>query len=166
MSASNEPCENGVTKSVRMVSRNIFWSCRSLVSNHGWPMEARIAKAKRGAFVTRPCVGYVKVSKDGRLEKNPDQRVQRAITLLFSKALEVGSAHGAMTWFIEQGLQIPVGNANGEVYTVEDRAPRVHPWVNESGAGVLLEWKRLRVPIAYTGFNTMSYGFANTGVGS
>ena len=41
-----------------------------------------------------------------------------------------------------------------ELYAVEDRTPRVYPWLNEPGGGILREWKPSRPRIASTVCNT------------
>ena len=46
--------------------------------------EALKQKARRGALVLGVAAGYVKVGRD-RIEKNPDQRVQGALQLVFSR---------------------------------------------------------------------------------
>src|SRR2546421_1748737 len=53
-------------------------------------VEARHAKAKRGELLITAPVGYVK-SEEQRLEKNPDRRVQEAISLVFRKFRELGT---------------------------------------------------------------------------
>jgi DNA invertase Pin-like site-specific DNA recombinase len=69
-------------------------------------LEARRQKAARGELVIIAPVGYVK-THDQRLEKDPDQRVQHAIELVFEKFLELGTVRQALMWFIEQGLALP-----------------------------------------------------------
>ena len=54
-------------------------------------VEARRAKARRGELVITPPVGFIK-TPDQRLEKDPDRRVQHAITLIFTKFFELGGA--------------------------------------------------------------------------
>jgi len=46
--------------------------------------EGLLAKARRGALILGLPVGYVQ-TRDGRIEKHPDQRVQHAIKLAFAK---------------------------------------------------------------------------------
>jgi len=53
--------------------------------------EALKQKARRGALILGVAPGYVKVGRD-RIEKNPDQRVQDALQLVFSKFAEFQSA--------------------------------------------------------------------------
>lgn len=52
-------------------------------------VEARHAKAKRGKLLITAPVGYVK-SEEQRLEKNPDRRVQEAISLVVSQITQCG----------------------------------------------------------------------------
>src|SRR6056297_1337229 len=54
---------------------------------------ARYEKARRGELVVAAPVGFVKVAD--RLEKDRDRRVQEAISLVFDKVAELGSAASA-----------------------------------------------------------------------
>ncbi len=77
-------------------------------------VEARREKARRGELIVIAPVGFQK-TEDQRLEKDPDQRVQQAIRLVFAKFLELGSVRQTLWWFIEHEVALPVGRPHGEI---------------------------------------------------
>ena len=84
--------------------------------------EALRQKAMRGALFLRVAAGYVKVGRD-RIEKDPDQRVQGALKLLFAKFAEFHSARQVHIWFRDEGIELPVKAHNPEADGVVWRLP-------------------------------------------
>ena len=84
--------------------------------------EALKQKACRGALVLGVAAGYVKVGRD-RIEKNPDQRVQEAIGLVFTKFAEFQSARQTHIWLRDEGIELPAKSRRGEAHGVVWRLP-------------------------------------------
>jgi hypothetical protein len=47
-------------------------------------------------------------NSSGKIEKDPDQRVQQAMELVFSKMLELGSVRQTLFWFRQENAPLPV----------------------------------------------------------
>src|SRR5215471_13236271 len=75
--------------------------------------EALKQKARRGALFLRVAAGYVKAGRD-RIEKDPDQRVRDALTLVFSKFGEFQSVRQVHVWLRDEGIALPVKSHDTE----------------------------------------------------
>src|SRR5712672_3438228 len=75
--------------------------------------EALKQKARRGALLLWVAAGYVKAGR-WRLEKDPDQRVQDALKLVFAKFAEFQSARQVHIWLRDEGIELPVKAHNTE----------------------------------------------------
>src|SRR6201989_3384909 len=84
--------------------------------------EALRQMARRGALVLGVAAGYVKVGRD-RIEKNPDQRVQDALHLVFTKFAELQSARQVHIWLRDDGIELPAKSRRGEAHGVVWRLP-------------------------------------------
>lgn len=69
-------------------------------------LEARRQKAGRGELEVNLPVGLC-WGTDGKIEKDPDQRVQRAIEMVFSKHSELGSVRQVLIWFRQHNVSLP-----------------------------------------------------------
>jgi DNA invertase Pin-like site-specific DNA recombinase len=70
--------------------------------------EALKQKARRGALFLGVAAGYVRIGHD-RIEKDPDQRVQDALRLVFTKFAELQSVRQVHVWLRDEGIALPVG---------------------------------------------------------
>src|SRR6266702_4229468 len=69
--------------------------------------EALKQKARRGALFLSVAAGYVRAGRD-RIEKDPDQRVQDALRLVFAKFAEFQSVRQVHVWLRDEGIALPV----------------------------------------------------------
>ena len=94
-------------------------------------LSARYEKARRGELVVAAPVGFVKAGD--RYEKDPDRRVQEAITLVFDKVEELGSARQALCWFHEHNLDLPVKQNNGNTIWRRPNYSAIHRMIDKPG---------------------------------
>ena len=78
--------------------------------------EALRQKARRGELFMTVAIGYVRTSKD-RIEKDPDRRVQEAISLVFAKFAELQSVRQVHLWLRDEKMPLPA-----VIYGAEGRA--------------------------------------------
>jgi len=112
-------------------------------------LSARYEKAKRGELVVAAPVGFVKAGD--RLEKDPDRRVQQAITLVFDKVAELGSARQALLWFHEHGLDLPTRRNNGDVTWRRPSYATIHRMIDNPIYGGAYAYGKTGVATGYDG---------------
>ena len=69
-------------------------------------LEAIRQKAGRGELQFLLPVGLCWTAA-GKIEKDPDQRVQQAIQLVFAKMMELGSVRQVLLWFRQESVSLP-----------------------------------------------------------
>lgn len=116
-------------------------------------LSARYEKARRGELVVTVPVGFVKAGD--RIEKDPDRRIQEAIALVFNKNAELGSARQALLWFLEQGLDLPVRYANGEVIWRRPNYATIHRMIANPIYGGAYAYGKSRSVPGYDGRSGM-----------
>ena len=70
-------------------------------------VEAIRQKARRGELQYCLPVGYLWTA-DGKIEMDPDQRVQQALRSVFSKMTELGSVRQVLLWFRRERVELPM----------------------------------------------------------
>jgi excisionase family DNA binding protein len=88
-------------------------------------LEAMRQKARRGELHLTVAVGYVK-TEDGRLEKDPDRRVQDGISLVFRKFADLQSVRQVLLWFRQENVLVPAIVQGRGKRPIEWKAPVYH----------------------------------------
>ena len=94
-------------------------------------------------------VGFVKA--DGRLEKDPDRRVQEAICLVFAKVAELGSARQALLWFHAHALDLPARRNNGDLVWRRPCYATIHRMIANPIYGGAYAYGRTGIAAEYDG---------------
>ncbi|HJX19890.1 MAG TPA: recombinase family protein, partial [Steroidobacteraceae bacterium] len=69
--------------------------------------EALKQKARRGALFLGVAAGYLRIGRD-RIDMDPDQRVQDALRLVFTKFTELQSVRQVHVWLRDECIRLPV----------------------------------------------------------
>jgi DNA invertase Pin-like site-specific DNA recombinase len=76
--------------------------------------RGRMNKAQRGEMFHSAPVGYV-MNVHGVVEKDPDERAQSAVQLIFDKFDELGSCHAVFHYFVREHIELPLHDYYGKI---------------------------------------------------
>jgi DNA invertase Pin-like site-specific DNA recombinase len=85
-------------------------------------LQGKEAKARRGKLSWTLTPGYV-LDLDGRVVKDPDQRIQQAISLIFRMFHKLGSLRKTHRWLRENGIEVPVNKSCAGQFQLTWQAP-------------------------------------------
>lgn len=77
--------------------------------------RGRMNKAQRGEMFHGAPAGYVK-NVHGVVEKDPDERAQSAVQLVFDKFEELGSCHAVFHYFVREHIELPLRDSYGNTH--------------------------------------------------
>ena len=112
-----------------LLNDRLLLGLKGQMSEYEWSLirqrslEAIHQKARRGDLRIPIPVGFTWTG-DGRIEKDPDQRVQQALDLVFRKMTELGSMRQVLIWFREEQVCLPAVAPHGGPSPIIWKLPR------------------------------------------
>jgi len=95
-------------------------------------------KAERGELFNNVPIGYVR-ARGGRLEQDPDRRVQEAVALVFQKFRELGTVRQVLLWLHHEDIKLPATgrgtDEDGPIWKTPVYNTVYHMLVNPTYAG-------------------------------
>jgi excisionase family DNA binding protein len=85
-------------------------------------LEALKQKARRGELFMTVAIGYLKMAHD-RIEKDPDQRIQEAIDLVFAKFADLQTVRQVHLWLRQERISLPAVVHGAEGRQIEWKLP-------------------------------------------
>jgi DNA invertase Pin-like site-specific DNA recombinase len=85
-------------------------------------LEALKQKARRGELFMTVAIGYVRVGNNS-IEKDPDQRIAQAITLVFAKFTEMQSVRQVHLWLRHERIPLPAVTYGAEGRVIAWKLP-------------------------------------------